>query len=267
MWILVLQTGRRQHRNKGFSLVELLVVIAIIAILAGLLLPALVQAKHRVYTAACKNNLHQLQLCWHQYTHDNEGYLPPNNFVYLVDVGGNPNPRLGEDAETWCKSIAPLDPDPIDETVSVLFIYNRSPAIYRCPADRSTVRDHPGKPRNRSYNMSNSIFCRSADHFKKENEIRRPGVLFVFIDTHEDTIWDSTFGVIPLSSPWRDYWLDVPADRHHCGANLTFADGHVEYRKWRSSKKGLNIGSHAKDELDLQDLRSLQMNIKGANGN
>lgn len=261
--------GKSKGRHRaGFTLVELLVVIAVIGILIALLLPVLGRAKHAAVSISCQENLRQLQLCWHLYAVDNNGYLTPNNFVYFVSVGGqDPNPRLGEDAETWCKSLAPLDPEPIDENASLLFQYNRNPAIYRCPADSSEVKGHPGRLRNRSYNMSNSVHCRQADHFKKESEIKNPAALFVFIDTHEDAIWDSTFGVIPLGSPWQDYWLDIPADRHRQGANLSFADGHAEYRKWRVPKKGLWVGARARDENDLADLRTLQMNIKGASGN
>lgn len=254
-------------RARGFTLIELLMVIAIIAILAALLLPALGRAKTRALSVACMNNLKQLQICWHSYSHDNEDIMTPNNFVYFVQVGGNDTGVLGEDSLTWCRSIAPLDNYPINESTSLLFRYNQNAGIYRCPADHSTLQDHPEQQRNRSYNMSNSANCKSDDHFRKCSEVPKPDQLFLFMDTHEDAIWDATFGVFPATHYYRDYWLDVPADRHSQGANISFADSHVEHWKWRTQKKGSSVGSHARDDSDLEDLRRVQQHIKGAGGN
>jgi prepilin-type processing-associated H-X9-DG protein len=244
-----------------------LVVIAVIGILASLLLPALNRAKQTAYTISCLNNLRQLMVCWYQYSSDNESVMVPNNFVYNVTLSTTNAPQLTEDMMTWCRSVAPLDTSPIDERTSMLFRYNENAALYRCPADRSKVNGHPDQLRNRSYNMSNSIQYEQVDHFRKLTDIPNTTTLFVFIDTHENDIWDSSFGMIPEGEMWDQFWIDVPADRHQQGANLSLADGHSEHYRWQSTKDGYMLGQHAANSGDLADLRRLQQHVKGAGGN
>jgi prepilin-type processing-associated H-X9-DG protein len=256
-------------------LIELLVVIAVIAILAALLLPALSKSKEQALRIACLNNLKQLQICNHLYALDHTDRLPPNNFVYDIDTG---TPLWGAFSTnfTWCPGLAPYDTTTANIERGLLFPYNRSVAIYRCPADKSFVQTTNGellpKLRTRSYNLSNAINGHPIapanfflpPNFQKESEINDPGParLFTFLDVHERGIIDSTFGILPpgWDSPLR--WWDLPADRHNKGCDFAFADGHVEHWRWAAPKIFERIGQDIGDDGDLKDFRRVQAGVR-----
>jgi prepilin-type N-terminal cleavage/methylation domain-containing protein len=108
--------------REGFTLIELLVVIAIIAILAAMLLPALGRAKAKAQTTRCINNMKQLQLCWHMYCDDNNDSLPPNGTQAM--------------GTSWIEGSAHSDTTPIFLEEGLLYPYNKSYAIYACPANQ-----------------------------------------------------------------------------------------------------------------------------------
>jgi prepilin-type N-terminal cleavage/methylation domain-containing protein/prepilin-type processing-associated H-X9-DG protein len=149
--------------SRAFTLLELLVVIAIIAILAGLLLPALARSKDQARAVHCQQNQRQLTLAWKMYADDNDGRLAPNPGAY--DAGLNP------DYPSWVAGAVDYG-NPGGTNIDYLLKnqavggslgpYVSAAGIYKCAGDKSqTVLGGRRYSRVRSYQMNSFLGFRN----------------------------------------------------------------------------------------------------------
>jgi len=232
-----------------------LVVIAIIAVLAGLLLPALAKAKEKAQAVGCMNNIRQLSVGWLMYANDYSDRLIVNHN----------KAQTTEERQSWVNAIMDWDNTP-DNTNTALILSGKlapfvanSYAVYKCPADRSRAANGY---RTRSYSLNAMVgepgkaldqFNPNYVQFVKASDIQSPSTIFGFLEEHPDSINDGFF----VNSYDEIKWNNVPAAHHRASANLQFTDGHIESHHWladvnRSQAKGAaGVGTVPTPERDF----------------
>jgi prepilin-type N-terminal cleavage/methylation domain-containing protein/prepilin-type processing-associated H-X9-DG protein len=237
-------------KARAFTLIELLVVIAIIAILAAMLLPTLGKAKLKAQGIQCMGNHKQLALTWRMYADDNRDNLP------LASDGPDPV----KSAYAWVRGDMDFDPnnrsnwDPrMDIMKSPLWPYcGQSTAIWRCPADQSSVNvNGMQRPRVRSMSM-NFWFGGFAGedlglsgggwrlYFKMFDLIDPgPSRTWLLLDMRQDSIDIGNFATDMRgwpNSPSLTGFYDLPGMYHNRACGFSFADGHSEIKRWLDNR-------------------------------
>ncbi len=287
-------------KQKAFTLIELLVVIAIIAILMAILMPALNRVKEQGKRAACLGNMRQLTLAWIMYADDNDDKIV-NGEAFGNGDGTAPIPSLdnrthpgeqwwtGDDiADFWAGTSLPEQLQKKAIRAGALFSYCKDENLYRCPTGvRGEMRTYTitdamnGLRRPGTYRLAGSREVgerngRTVLWIKKRTEITAPGPAFRIVFLDEGRITPDSYA----THYQNELWWDPPFVRHGDGTNVSYADGHAAYWKYRGMKT-LEIGKLAAvpgldahglhqmspdSEDDYQDLYKMQKAVWGKLG-
>jgi prepilin-type N-terminal cleavage/methylation domain-containing protein/prepilin-type processing-associated H-X9-DG protein len=249
----VLSRGPRQipaHYLKlsGFTLIELLVVIAIIAILAGLILPALAGAKRRAATTQCLSQLRQFGVAGGLYANDHADFIPPNLDGENIPLG-----------ETWVQGWLGLPGPDCTNTLflkqSLLAPYVQNTALWKCPSAQDVTLGPFRMPRVRTLSlnafMGSSVRSPAAETYRRMSDLIQlsPTEALTFIEERPETVNDGAFSLqwdFKESQPSGWMVRDKPGHLHNRSGNIAFGDGHVETHRWIN----LGVPSVPRDDFE-----------------
>ena len=231
-------------KRNGFTLIELLVVVAVIALLMGVLMPALRRARDAGRRTVCLSNVRSLTQAWSMYADEYDNKIVNANAVRIQQTGPG-SYAWASDRQTWVGVWAgPYDLEALKAaiTIGLFYPYVKTVDAYKCTnhkflskyirAGTNPITQYADR-RIRSYSIVDSLHGATSYGgvpITSRSEIKNHSEKMVFFDRGAEG--QAGWSIYPQT----ERFFNPPGIQHSKGTVVSFADGHSEYWKWEDPR-------------------------------